>query len=326
MNKHTEIIESARKVMQIEADAVTALAARLDERFALAVEMLLACSGRVVVTGIGKSGLICQKMAATMASTGTPAIFLHPAEGVHGDLGMLMKGDVVIAVSNSGETEEITRILPTLKRMGLPLIAMSGNPASTLGRAGDVFLDISIKEEACPLQLAPTASTTVTLVIGDALAVALLLQRGFREEDFALYHPGGILGKRLLLRVEDLMHMGDAMPSVAAGTLLKDALYEISSKKLGITGIVDERGALIGVFTDGDLRRWIEQGIEVLNRPVCEVMSGNPKRILRNNLAAKALQRMEEYKITSLFVFEADDEETPVGIIHLHDLLKAGVI
>ena len=326
MNKHTEIIESARKVMQIEADAVTALAARLDERFALAVEMLLACSGRVVVTGIGKSGLICQKMAATMASTGTPAIFLHPAEGVHGDLGMLMKGDVVIAVSNSGETEEITRILPTLKRMGLPLIAMSGNPASTLGRAGDVFLDISIKEEACPLQLAPTASTTVTLVIGDALAVALLLQRGFREEDFALYHPGGILGKRLLLRVEDLMHMGDAMPSVAAGTLLKDALYEISSKKLGITGIVDERGALIGVFTDGDLRRWIEQGIEVLNRPVCEVMSSNPKRILRNNLAAKALQRMEEYKITSLFVFEADDEETPVGIIHLHDLLKAGVI
>jgi arabinose-5-phosphate isomerase len=326
MNKHSEIIESARKVLQIEADAVAALAARLDERFALAVEMLLACSGRVVVTGIGKSGLICQKMAATFASTGTPAIFLHPAEGVHGDLGMLMKGDVVIAVSNSGETEEIIRILPTIKRMGLPLVALAGNSSSTLGRAGDVFLDISIKEEACPLQLAPTASTTVTLAIGDALAVALLLQRGFKEEDFALYHPGGILGKRLLLRVEDLMHIGDALPSVAAGTLLKDALYEISSKKLGITGIVDERGALLGVFSDGDLRRWIEQGIEVLNRPICEIMSGNPKRILRTNLAAKALQRMEEYKITSLFVFEADDEEKPVGIIHLHDLLKAGVI
>lgn len=326
MNKRAEIIASARKVIEIEAAAVAALAARLDERFALAVEMLLACQGRVVVTGMGKSGLICQKMASTMASTGTPAIFLHPAEGVHGDLGMLMKGDVVIAVSNSGETEEITRILPTIKRMGLPLIAMAGNPDSTLGRAGDVFLDISTKEEACPLQLAPTASTTVTLVIGDALAVALLLQRGFREEDFALYHPGGVLGKRLLLRVEDLMHVGKAMPAVAAGTLLKDALYEISSKKLGITGIVDERGDLIGVFSDGDLRRWIEQGIEVLNRPVCELMSRNPKRILRTNLAAKALQRMEEYKITSLFVFEREDDDKPVGIIHLHDLLKAGVI
>jgi arabinose-5-phosphate isomerase len=261
-----------------------------------------------------------------MASTGTPTIFLHPAEGVHGDLGMLMKGDVVIAVSNSGETEEITRILPIIKRMGLPLIAMAGNPASTLARAGDVFLDISIKEEACPLQLAPTASTTVTLAMGDALAVALLLQRGFREEDFALYHPGGALGKRLLLRVEDLMHVGEAVPIVNEGTLLKDALYEISSKKLGITGVVDAQGELTGVFTDGDLRRKIEQGIEVLNCPVCEIMGGKPKRILRTNLAAKALQRMEEFKITSLFVFETDDEQQPIGIIHLHDLLKAGVI
>ena len=326
MNKYAEIIEAARKVVQIEADAVEALAARLDDRFAKAVEMILACTGRVVVTGMGKSGLICQKMAATMASTGTPAIFLHPAEGVHGDLGMLMKGDVVIAVSNSGETEEITRILPIIKRMGLPLVAMAGNSVSTLARAGDVFLDISIKEEACPLQLAPTASTTVTLAMGDALAVALLLQRGFREEDFALFHPGGTLGKRLLLRVEDLMHVGDDVPTVPAGTPLKDALYEISSKKLGITGVVDEQGDLLGVFTDGDLRRKIEQGIEVLNSPICELMGGKPKRILRTNLAAKALQRMEEYKITSLFVFESDEEQKPVGIIHLHDLLKAGVI
>lgn len=326
MNKHAEIIEAARKVIQIEADAVEALAERLDVQFARSVEMLLACTGRVVVTGMGKSGLICQKMAATMASTGTPAIFLHPAEGVHGDLGMLMKGDVVIAVSNSGETEEITRILPIIKRMGLPLVAMTGNPGSTLARAGDVFLDISIKEEACPLQLAPTASTTVTLVMGDALAVALLLQRGFREEDFALFHPGGALGKRLLLRVEDLMHVGDDVPTVAAGTALKDALYVISSKKLGITGVVDEQGALIGVFTDGDLRRKIEQGIEVLNLPICQLMAGKPKRILRSNLAAKALQRMEEYKITSLFVFESEEEQKPIGIIHLHDLLKAGVI
>jgi arabinose-5-phosphate isomerase len=326
MAKYEEILDAARKVIKIEAEAVEALAARLDERFAKAVEMILACTGRVIVTGMGKSGLICQKMAATMASTGTPAIFLHPAEGVHGDLGILMKGDVVIAVSNSGETEEITRILPIIKRMGLPLVAMAGNPLSTLARAGDVFLDISIKEEACPLQLAPTASTTVTLAMGDALAVALLLQRGFREEDFALYHPGGALGKRLLLRVEDLMHVGAAMPIVTSSTLLKDALYVISSKKLGITGIVNENGALAGVFTDGDLRRWIEQGIEVLNRPVGEIMGGKPKRILRTNLAAKALQRMEEHQITSLFVFESDDDQQPIGIIHLHDLLKAGVI
>lgn len=326
MNNYSEIIDAARKVLQIEADAVEALVERLDERFAKAVEMVLACSGRVVVTGMGKSGLICQKMAATMASTGTPTIFLHPAEGVHGDLGMLMKGDMVIAVSNSGETEEITRILPIIKRMGLPLVAMAGNPVSTLARAGDVFLDISIKEEACPLQLAPTASTTVTLAMGDALAVALLLQRGFREEDFALYHPGGALGKRLLLRVEDLMNVGEAIPTVNEKTPLKDALYEISSKKLGITGVLNDQGELVGVFTDGDLRRKIEQGIEVLNRPICELMGGKPKRILRTNLAAKALQRMEEYKITSLFVFESDDDQQPIGIIHLHDLLKAGVI
>ena len=326
MDKYTEILDAARKVIKIEAEAVEALGERLDERFAKAVEMVMACSGRVVVTGMGKSGLICQKMAATMASTGTPTIFLHPAEGVHGDLGMLMKGDVVIAVSNSGETEEITRILPIIKRMGLPLIAMAGNSASTLARAGDVFLDISIKEEACPLQLAPTASTTVTLAMGDALAVALLLQRGFREEDFALNHPGGALGKRLLLRVEDLMHEGEDVPTVNARTPLKDALYEISSKKLGITGVVDEEGALVGVFTDGDLRRNIEQGIEVLNRPICELVVGKPKRILRTNLAAKSLQRMEEYQITSLFVFESEEDLKPIGIIHLHDLLKAGVI
>lgn len=326
MNNHDVLIESARKVIKIEAEAVGALSERINANFAKAVDMILNCSGRVVVTGMGKSGLICQKIAATMASTGTPSIFLHPAEGVHGDLGILMKGDVVIAVSNSGETEEITRILPIIKRMGLPLIAMTGNQNSTLARAGDVFLDISIKEEACPLQLAPTASTTATLAMGDALAVALLLQRGFKEEDFALYHPGGALGKRLLLRVDDLMHVGEDVPKVLVNTPLKDALYEISSKKLGITGVVDEKGHLLGVFTDGDLRRKIELGLEVLNNPISEVMSGYPKRILRTNLAAKALQRMEEYKITSLFVFDSEESQIPVGIIHLHDLLKAGVI
>lgn len=319
-------IETAKRVLRVEAEAVLALLDRIDERFAQAVDMMLACKGRVVITGMGKSGLICQKVAATMASTGTPALFLHPAEGIHGDLGMLMKGDLVMAVSNSGETEEITRILPIIKRMGLPLIAMTGNPNSTLARAGDVFLDISVKEEACPLGLAPTASTTATVAMGDALAVAMLVRRGFKEEDFALFHPGGALGKRLLLRVEDLMHAGEEIPLVGRDVPLKEALFEITSKKLGITGVRDAQGFLVGVFTDGDLRRSIEKGLDALNRPIGEVMAVNPKRILRSNLAAKAMQKMEEYSITSLFVFETDASRAPVGIIHLHDLLKAGVV
>ncbi len=320
------MIETAKRVLKIEAEAVLALADRLDDSFTRAVEMILAGQGRVVITGMGKSGLICQKIAATLASTGTPAFFLHPAEGIHGDLGMLMKGDIVIAVSNSGTTEEIVRILPVIKRMGLPLIAMTGSRTSPLARAGDVFLDISIREEACPLGLAPTASTTVTLALGDALAVALLEERGFKEEDFALFHPGGALGRRLLLRVEDLMHTGDAIPLVQMNTPLKEALFEITSKKLGITGVLDDAGILVGVFTDGDLRRAIEKGFEVFNRPIGEVMSRNPKRILHSNLAAKALQRIEEHTITSLFVFETDESQVPIGIIHLHDLLKAGVV
>ncbi len=320
------MIETAKKVLRIEADAILALLDRIDERFCRVADMILACKGRVVITGMGKSGLICQKIAATFTSTGTPALFLHPAEGMHGDLGMLMKGDVVIAVSNSGETEEILKILPLIKRMGLPLVAMSGNPKSTLARAGDIFLDISVREEACPLGLAPTASTTATLAMGDALAVALLVERGFKEEDFALYHPGGSLGKRLLLRVEDLMHSGEDIPMVPLGTPLKEALFEITNKKLGITGIADSQGTLVGVFTDGDLRRTIEKDFEVLNRPINEVMTHHPKRILRSNLAAKALQRMEEHAITSLFVFEKEDDSAPIGIVHLHDLLKAGVV
>ncbi len=322
----SEMIATARRVLTIEAEALQALAARLDGTFEQAVELMLNCSGRVVISGMGKSGLVCQKIAATMASTGTPAFFLHPAEGIHGDLGMLMKGDVVIAVSNSGETEEVTRILPVIKRMGLPLITMSGNPRSTLARAGDVFLDISVKEEACPLGLAPMASTTATLAMGDALAVALLVRRGFREEDFALFHPGGALGKRLLLRVEDLMHSGDALPLVSETTPLREALFEITSKKLGITGVHNERGELVGVFSDGDLRRSMEQGFDLLNRPVGELMNRQPKRIIRTELAAKAVQTMERYAITSLFVFEGEGSFVPVGIIHLHDLLKAGVV
>ncbi len=320
------MIETAKRVLQIEADAVLALQERIDGDFSRAVEIILACQGKVVVTGMGKSGLICQKIAATMASTGTPTFFLHPAEGIHGDLGMLAKGDVVIAISNSGETEEVCRILPIIKRMGLPLIAMSGNPESTLGIAGDVHLDISVAEEACPLGLAPTASTTATLAMGDALAVALLEARGFKEEDFALFHPGGALGKKLLLRVEDLMHSGAAIPLVAPDLLLREALFEITSKKLGVTGVVDTQGNLIGVFTDGDLRRIMEKGLESLEQPISEVMTTSPKRILRRNLAAKALQIMESHSITSLFVFDDEQGTAPVGIVHLHDLLKAGVV
>lgn len=321
-----DVLAIASQVLHTEAQAVQAVATRLDERFCQAVETILTCQGRIVITGMGKSGLICQKIAATMASTGTPALFLHPAEGIHGDLGMLTKGDVVLAVSSSGETAEIAQILPVIKRMNLPLVAMSGRADSTLARAADVWLDISVDNEACPLGLAPTASTTATLALGDALAVALLQRRGFREEDFALFHPGGALGKRLLLRVEDLMHAGEDMPHVSADTLLKDALYEISSKKLGITGVIDDQQRLVGVFTDGDLRRVLEQGGDGLHRPIEELMSRNPKRILRTNLAAKALQRMEEHSITSLFVFETEASEVPVGVVHLHDLLKAGVV
>ena len=321
-----KILETARNVLQVEADAVIALKQRLDGDFSSAVNMILQCEGRVVITGMGKSGLICQKIAATMASTGTPAIFLHPAEGIHGDLGMLMKGDIVIGVSNSGETDEVCRILPVIKRMGLPLVAMTSSRSSTLGRAGDVFLDISVKEEACPLGLAPTASTTATLALGDALSVALLIQRGFREEDFALFHPGGALGKRLLLRVEDLMHSGEDIPLVNAATPVREALFEITSKKLGITGVVDDGGTLIGVFTDGDLRRTLEGAGDPLALPIIDVMSHSPKRILRENLAAKALQKMEEHSITSLFAFENEQDDKPIGIIHLHDLLRSGVV
>lgn len=321
-----DILESARRVLRIEAEAITALMDRIGEGFVQAVEMMLACRGRVVITGIGKSGLICQKIASTLASTGTPAFFLHPAEGIHGDLGMLMKGDVLVAVSNSGETAEVIRILPVIKRMGLPLIIMSGHPESTLVRAGDAFINVSVREEACPLGLAPTASTTATLALGDALAIALLLRRGFREEDFAFFHPGGSLGKKLLLRVEDFMHQGKEIPLVTIATPLKETLFEITSKKLGVTGVVDGGGALVGIFTDGDLRRSLEKGFDILNHPVFEVMTRNPKRILKSCLAAKALHRMEEHSITSLFVFDDEESRVPVGILHIHDLIKGGVV
>src|SRR5512135_1203080 len=250
------MLEHARKVLRIEAEAILALVDKLDGGFTRAVNLILKCRGRVVVTGMGKSGHIGNKIAATLASTGTPALFLHPAEGIHGDLGMVTKGDVVIALSNSGETEELSRMLPSLKRIGIKIIALTGSTESTLAKNSDVVIDVGVKEEACPLGLAPTASTTATLAMGDALAVALLEQRGFREEDFACFHPGGTLGKKLLLRVRDLMHIGDEIPMVSEDTLIKDAIYQISSKKMGITAVLNASGRLVGVISDGDLRRW----------------------------------------------------------------------
>ncbi len=319
------ILEEAKRVIRVEAEALLALADSLNGEFAKAVDMILSSQGRVVVTGMGKSGIICQKIASTLSSTGTPSFFLHPAEGIHGDLGMIMKGDVVIAVSNSGETEEVIRILPVIKRIGAKLISMSGNGASTLAKVADVFLEIAIKEEACPLGLAPTASTTATLAMGDALAVALLVTRGFKAEDFALFHPGGALGKKLILRVEDLMHAGDAVPLVSEEVLMREALFVITSRGLGIAGVVDSHGSLLGVITDGDLRRALEKGSDILNATAGDLMSRNPKKIAAGDLAAKALQRMEEHSITSLFVFTDTSTDQPVGIIHLHDLLKAGL-
>jgi arabinose-5-phosphate isomerase len=318
-------IDEARRVIRVEANALSAMADRIDESFERAIDVIVGSPGRVIVSGMGKSGLVGQKIASTMASTGTPAFFLHPAEGIHGDLGMIMKGDVVIAISNSGETEEILRILPSIKRLGAHLIAMSGNPTSNLARSSDVFLDVSVSEEACPLGLAPTASTTATLAMGDALAVALLVKRGFKAEDFAIFHPGGALGKKLILRVEDLMHSGEAIPLVQEDDLMKDALFVITAKGLGVTGVCDSSGALKGVITDGDLRRALEKGFAILNQHASEIMKSGPLRIKRSELAAAALQIMEQRAITSLFVFENDHISTPCGIIHLHDILKSGI-
>src|SRR5512144_1089892 len=310
--------EQAKRVLKIEADAVAALIDRIDERFEQAVDMVLDCKGRVVVTGMGKSGLIGKKIAATLASTGTPALFLHPAEGIHGDLGMVTRGDTVIALSNSGETEEISRMLPSLKRLGIKIIALVGNPESTLAKNSDVVINVGVTEEACPLGLAPTASTTASLAMGDALAVALLNKRGFRQEDFACFHPGGALGKKLLLRVRDLMHTGGDVPVVSEMTLLKDAIYEISSKKMGITSVVDGSGKLTGVISDGDLRRWMERteksGENLLAKKAGDIMTRNPKVANKDSLAAEAVAIMEKNSITCLSV--ADASSRPEGVIH----------
>lgn len=318
------IAARGRHVLQIEAEAILALIPKLDERFDRAVEILRDCRGRVVLTGMGKSGSVAQKIASTMASTGTPAFFLHPAEGGHGDLGMLVRGDVVIAISNSGETDELVSLLPAIKRLGLTLIVLVGDPASTLARQSDVAIDVSVAKEACPLALAPTASTTAALAMGDALAVVLLEQRGFTEADFVLLHPAGSLGRRLFWRVQDLMHAGEQLPIIAQGTLMRDALTEISRKQLGMTAVVDEAGILTGIITDGDLRRVLQEGIDLLQRQVRECMTPHPKTIDKEALAAKALEVMERYAITSLLI--VDPKGKPEGVIHLHDLLRAGVV
>ena len=321
-----DIVEEAKRVLRVEAQSLLDLAGRIDENFSRAIELLYHCKGKVVLMGMGKSGLVGRKIASTFASTGTPSFFLHPAEGLNGDFGMLAKEDVIIAISNSGETRELLEVLPLIKRYGNRLITLTGNATSTLAKAGDVNLDIRVKEEADPLGLAPTASTTATLALGDALAVALMGKKDFKKEDFAILHPGGALGKRLLLKVEDLMHVGKAFPMVSEKTLMKDAVFEITSKRLGVTAVCNTEGHLVGVITDGDLRRALEKFSDLFNREASEVMTRNPKWIEQNALAAKAVQRMEEYSITSLFVFDKAGDKIPVGIIHLHDLLKAGVV
>ena len=312
----------ARKVLETEAAAVLALVARLDDRFARAVVLVRDCKGRVIVTGMGKSGIICRKIAATLASTGTPAFFLHPAEAIHGDLGVVQADDVVIAMSYSGETEELTRVLETVKRIGAPLIALTGDMTSTLARAANEAIDCRVSEEACPMNLVPTASTTAALAMGDALAMAVLVEKGFRPEDFANLHPGGKLGKRLM-RVEQLMHAGEALPVVQLHTAMKDVIYEMSRKGLGMTSVVEKDGRLAGIITDGDLRRkWSAASVQDLTAR--DVMSVNPVTIPHDTMAVEALAMMEQRKITSIVVIDADHRVE--GVVHLHDLWRTEMV
>lgn len=317
-------IESAKRTILTEQRAIDALLHRLDGDFTRACETMSACQGRVIVTGMGKSGHIANKIAATLASTGTPAFFVHPGEASHGDLGMITKDDVVLAISNSGNTSEIVTILPLIKRMGTPLICMTGNPNSIMAQQADIRLDISIETEACPLGLAPTTSTTVSLVMGDALAVALLEAKGFSEEDFAFSHPGGALGKKLLLKVSDLMHTGDRIPRVSQDTLLSEGLLEITRKGLGLTAVIAADNTLAGLFTDGDLRRAFENKVDITTTPIGQLMTTNCKTISPDALAAEGLNVMEVNKITGLLVVNSEREL--VGVLHMHDLLRAGVI
>ncbi|MBU2784991.1 MAG: KpsF/GutQ family sugar-phosphate isomerase [Acidithiobacillus ferriphilus] len=318
------LLATGRDVLRLEAAAVAALEARLDADFVGACELLLSCRGRIVVTGMGKSGIIAKKIAATLASTGSPALFLHPAEGSHGDLGMLTRQDCLLALSNSGETAELLAILPVVKRLAVPLIAMTGNPQSTLAHSAAVHLNCAVAREACPLNLAPTASTTATLAMGDALAMALLQARGFSADDFALSHPGGSLGKRLLLRVQDVMHRGTSLPKVRADTPLCEAVLEISSKGLGMTAVVDAEDRVLGIFTDGDLRRAFARRQDIWEQPMAELAHAKPATIIAEALAAEALALMENNRIGALLV--TDGEARLIGALNMHDLLRAGIV
>lgn len=320
----SDYITAGKRTISIEADAVRALENRVDDTFVNACELILACKGRVIVTGMGKSGHIGKKIAATLASTGTPSFFVHPGEASHGDLGMITAEDVVIGISNSGSSAEVVTLLPLLKRLNIPLISMAGKADSPLAEAATVHLDISVISEACPLNLAPTSSTTVTLVMGDALAIALLEARGFTAEDFAFSHPGGALGRKLLLKVEDIMHAGTEIPRVNSDTPLSAALVEMTQKGFGMTTIVDDKDLLLGIFTDGDLRRIVDLGTDLSQVTMSEVMSKNPLTVSCHTLAAEALSVMENRKITALVV--ENEEHQPVGVVHMHDILRAGVI
>ena len=316
-------LATARQVLEVEARSVAALAQRVDGTFLRALDALYDCKGRVVVTGLGKSGIICKKIAATLASTGTPALFMHPAEALHGDLGMVVPGDVVLAVSNSGETEELLRLLERLKRLGVTIVSMTGNVASTLARQSDIHLDVSVPQEACPMDLIPTASTTVSLALGDALAIALVEKRGFREADFASLHPGGRLGRKVLL-VEQVMHRAEALPVVGPGTAIREAILEMTAKRLGMTTVADGGRRLLGIITDGDLRRLMQRVAEPLAVRAEDAMTRTPVTIAPSELAAAALRLMEERHITSLVVVDADRRVE--GVIHLHDLWRTQLV
>jgi len=322
--KNENLCNLARAVIHIEAQMISDLSERIDQNFVTACEHLHKNEGRIIVIGVGKSGHIGKKIAATFASTGSPAFFIHPSEAKHGDMGMITKKDVILMLSNSGESEEIISILPFIKRLDIPLISLTGRPESTLAKAATINIDVSVEKEACPLGLAPTSSTTAALVMGDALAMALLDKRGFTENDFALSHPGGTLGRRLLLMVNEIMHQNDAVPLILMNASIKKALKEMTHKKLGMTTIVDETGELKGIFTDGDVRRVLDKEVDIHKTPIHSVMSKNPKTIMHNILAAEALNIMETFKITSLVVI--DQLRKPVGVVHIHDIIRAGVI
>lgn len=322
-----EMLKHAQDVLRMEAEAILELVPRVDEHFAAAISLILECNGRTVITGMGKSGIIGRKMAATFASTGTPSFYLHPAEGIHGDLGMVTCDDVVIALSNSGETGEVLNILPSLRRIGAKIIAMVGNSNSTLAKNADVVLDVGVSSEACPLGLAPTSSTTAALAYGDAIALTLLQKHNFTANQFAVFHPGGSLGRRLLLTVADIMHSGEENPVVFGATSVQDALFVITDKGLGAVSVIDENGTMQGVLTDGDIRRGLSKGVDFLQRPVTELMTKAPKTITKDKLAAQALHLMESNKPKPITVLPVIDSENKViGLLHMTDLVRQGVV